>query len=187
MISIIIGFVSCKKNNDSLQYPDSIEAGETNGLGIRYANISNDTMFFTSPESDESINIDINGDGINDFVLLYSASASSSHSGQYKAIKPLNGNSLAIQNSEWLYIDTLSYQSEINNQLTWSSEKSVLSTSDQGLNGSYFTGIWFKVHEKYVGTRVIVNNHTEYGWIRVDLNNEWQFILIDYACTIGYE
>jgi len=42
------------------------------------------------------------------------------------------------------------------------------------------------VLEKYIGTKIFVDDEELFGWIRVEITNGWNLTLIDYACTVGY-
>jgi hypothetical protein len=177
-----------------LVYLDYIIAGQTSVIGIKYTDIEpNDTLSFDHyPETTTNKSIDLNDDGINDFVILFSCAASPAFHWLYNAIIPLNNNTVAIPDFENNIADTIDLNDTIDNNLHWANDTCILyvdywARTLEGPPFSSTTGLWNNVKNKFIGTKVFLDDKTLYGWIRVEIKNGWQLIILDYACTIGYE
>lgn len=186
---ILFHFVACDKENikPELEYPDNIIAGKTEDIGVKYSGIIKDTLFFNYPSSSANRFIDINDDGVNDFELKFSGSASPGHSNSNNSILSLGNSFIAAPVSESNIVDTISFNDTIDNKLNWVNDNCVLYNYYWDAAGaSSKTGLWNDVRGKYIGTKILVENKELYGWIRIEITYGWNLTLIDYACTGGY-
>jgi len=170
-----------------LSYSDHIIAGKTEGSGILYSGIINDTLFFNYPSSSSNRFIDMNDDGINDFELRFSGSASPGHQNSKNSIVALGSSFLNAFELEQMIVDTIPLNDTINTVLSWVSDTCILCNyywDASGASGN--SGLWNNIKNRYIGTRVLVDDKVQYGWIRVEITNGWNLTLMDYALTIGY-
>ena len=177
-----------EKIQPDLEYLDIIIAGTTEGLGIEYSGTINDTLFFDYPSSNTTRFIDINNDGINDFELRFSGSASPGHWNSNNSISTIVNSFLAIPELENNIVETIPLNDTIDDKLNWVNDTCVLYNHYWDSYGSSSnTGLWNDVKNKYIGTKILVDDKILFGWIRVEITNWWNLTLIDYACTIGYK
>lgn len=185
---ILIHLIACKKDEPAdLQYPEYITAGNTMGNGISYSGIIADTLFFEYPASSANHFIDMNGDGINDFEIQFVGSASPGHSNSRNSISTIGNSFLASNKQDCTLVDTLTHDDTINNTLNWARDTCILYNhywDQSGANSN--TGLWNNVTNKYIGTKILVDDKTLFGWIHVEIGNGWNLTIIDYACTSGY-
>ncbi len=187
---IVIHFVACNREDTrpGLLYLDNIIAGESTGAGIKYSGLINDTLLFDFPSSSTSRIIDVNDDDIGDFKLSFSGTASPGHANSRNSIVALENSAIAIKDIENLITDTISRYDTIDNNLNWICDTCIIYNYYWDVSGnSSETGLWNNVKDKFIGIRIIIDDNTLYGWIRIELNNGWNLTLIDYASTIGYE
>jgi hypothetical protein len=192
---LFLQLIACDKAeyNAQLVYLDYIIAGQTSGIGIKYTDIEpNDTFSYKPTETFKNRSIDLNDDSINDFVIYFSGSSSPIYHSLYSRIIPLNNNTVAIPDFENNIADTIDLNDTIDNNLHWANDTCIL-------YGDYWyrtyeynefsstKGLWNNVKNKFIGTKVFLDDKTLYGWIRVEIKDGWQLIILDYACTIGYE
>ena len=187
---VLIHLFACDKENTQpeLEYSDKIIAGKTDDLGIKYSGMINDTLLFDYPSSKTNRYIDINGDGINDFQLRFYGSGSPGHSISKNSISTIGKSFIANSDLESNIVDTLSLNDTIDDQLNWLNDTCVLYNYYWDATGaSSKTGLWNEVRDKYIGTKILVDDKELFGWIRIEINYVWNFTLIDYACTVGYQ
>ena len=187
---ILIHLFACNKDETQpgLEYLDNITAGMKEGLGVKYSGIINDTLFFDYPSSNTTRLIDINDDGINDFELKFSGSASPGHGNSKNSILAIGNSFLAIPELENNIVDTITLNDTIDDKLNWVNENCVLYNYSWDVSGaSSDTGLWNDVRNKYIGSKILVDDKILFGWIRVEITHGWNFTLIDYASMVGYE
>ena len=183
---VLMQLIACEKAE--LNYLDEISAGQTAGIGIKYSGILSDTLFFDYPSSSASRLIDLNDDGIDDFELKFSGSASPGHGNSKNFIIPFGSNALAIPNLENDIVDTLSLNDKIDSSINWINDSCTIYNYYWDASGSTSrTGLWNNVKNKYIGLKILVDNKVLYGWIRIEVTFGWNLTLIDYASTVGYE
>lgn len=120
----------------------------------------------------DSFAIDFNNDGIDDVVI----SAQNLPPTAVQVIaEPMNGV-LATSNGGYFYASNLAYGTEIN-----AGAGTFRSFGDAcygpGYAGSQFCG----EGEGYVGVQFDISGDTHYGWIRIDVGDSSNFIVLDYA------
>ena len=187
---ILMSLFACDKENTQLEldYLDNIIAGKTEGLGIKYSEIINDTLFFDYPSSNTNRYIDINDDGINDFELKFSGTASPGHGNSNNTILTIENSFLAIPEFESYVVDTIPINDTIDDKLNWVNDTCILYNCYwDAFGNSSNTGLWNDVRNKYIGTKILVEDKALFGWIRVEITSGWNMTLIDYACTVGFE
>ena len=183
-------FIACNKEKlkPELEYLDYIIAGQTLGLGIKYSDIPNDTLFFDYPSSSTNRLIDLNDDGIDDFKLRFSGTASPGHSNSNNSIIPLGENVIVTPNLENDIVDTISLNENIDSSLNWINDTCIIYNYHWDVSGNTSeTGLWNNLRDKYIGAKIFLDDKILYAWIRIEVTNSWNLTLIDYACTIGYE
>jgi len=52
-------------------------------------------------------------------------------------------------------------------------------------DGSINWGLFGGMKEKFIAVRIHFNDNFLYAWIRLKVS-DWELILFDYACTVGY-
>lgn len=194
---IFLYLVSCEKDNAQpdkeeepleIAYLNYIVAGNNEGPGIKYSGVINDTLFFDYPNSDLNILIDLNGDGINNVEYRFFGSASPGHNRTNNSIKTIGNSYLATPQQADSLVSTIPLNDTINANLNWVNGTCLLYEHYEDDTGfSYSAGLWRRAKDKYIGTKIIVDEKVYYGWIRVDLGNGWNPVLIDYSCTVEYE
>ena len=76
----------------------------------------------------------------------------------------------------------------IDDKLNWVNDTCILYNCYWDASGnSSNTGLWNDVRNKYIGTKILVEDKALFGWIRVEITSGWNMTLIDYACTVGFE
>lgn len=186
----LINLLACKKDNTQVEfsYSDHIIAGKTEGLGILYSGIINDTLFFDYPSSSSNRFIDMNEDGKNDFELRFSGTASPGHQNSKNSIVALGSSFLEAFELEQMMADTIPLNDTINNVISWVNDTCILYNYYWDASGaSSNSGLWNNLNNKYIGTRILVGDKVLYGWIRIKITNGWNLTLLDYASTFGYK
>lgn len=187
---VTIYLIACnkEKNQAEIVYPEFIITGETTGLGIKYSGVINDTLFFDYPSSSLNRFIDMNDDGINDFELRFSGTASPGHQNSKNSIVALGESFLVVPVHEKEIADTISVNGKIDKDLNWVNDTCTLYNYYWDASGaSSSSGLWNNVKNKYIGTKILVEDKTLFGWIRLEITNGWNLTHIDHAITIGYE
>jgi hypothetical protein len=179
---IVMVFFSC--NKDDLQYPDIIQAGQKSGNGVLFTDVVPDDTIY-----DEEKSLDLNGDGIEDVKLNSSHTTAAGFGDGGSWITPLGDNQIAMLEGSDSEIDTISFEQVIGPDLNWKSQKGVLYyyTYNQ-MTGGYTEGVWNwnNAQNKYIGVRIIKDNHVLYGWIREEISIVGSQKLFEYAITSGY-
>jgi len=196
LISLILLIFSCAKNDDleiinnelpsdslipTNNNPSSDNTLPTNESTIIYTDIEPD---FESINQNDSYNLDLNNDGIVDFYLKsmfeswafwvepgsteHKINALATVSGPFESyIIPLNSNSLINSNFESpVFYD--SYGGYV-----------VMDFCESFPMYSPYS--WAGKYDKYLGLRFVINGLAHYGWARLDVINNVQWTLKDYA------
>lgn len=153
----------------------SISAGAITASSLA----ANAAVIYTNPNDEtytggDSINLDINSDGILDIALFANSSSSTYNGTLYVGgavfANPLNGAALAGSTyTAYTYPYALNQGDTINAQLQFQG------AGIQTLNYSYsfgtsnvYYGNWLTATDKYIGLRLEINGATHFGWIRLD-------------------
>jgi len=186
---ILMSLLACRKETaqPELSYLNNIDAGENQGVGIVYSGLINDTLGINlGPNSSKSIDID--QDGVNDFQLQFWGSFSSGHRNYNNAISTIGESSLVAPELEDAIADTIPFNTIIDDESNWSNDTCTIYQYYWDASGATSSsGLWNNAQNKYIGTRILVDDKVLYGWIRVEI--AWggrMLILVDYACTVGY-
>lgn len=120
-----------------------------------------------------SLDIDFDGDGTTDVTILQS------NNGAYELVKALpysTNGVLAASNTGYFYASNLAYGAAISAGAgSFRSFGSLC--AGVGYAGSQFCG----TGEGYIGVEFDVSGSTHYGWVRVDVADSSNFIVMDYA------
>lgn len=120
-----------------------------------------------------SFAVDFDGDGVDDLTIMQS------NNGAYELVKAQPGSSagvLAASNAGYFYASNLAYGAAISAGAgAFRSFGSLC--AGVGYAGSQFCG----TGEGYIGVEFDVSGSTHYGWIRVDVADSSNFIVLDYA------
>lgn len=120
----------------------------------------------------DSFAIDFNDDGIDDVVVL---AQNVGYDIVQVVAEPLNGV-IAASNAGYFYASNLAYGADINAGAgAFNSFGDVC--AGVGYAGSQFCG----TGEGYVGIQFDVDGNTHYGWVRIDVADSANFIVLDYA------
>lgn len=188
---VLMHLIACNKDGASpeLHYPDHIVSGTTDGPGVFYSGIINDTILFSGGQIDTTIYLDINDNGIKDFGLRYRCGASPGSFRSKSVISPLGNSYIVVPNDADTNIaDTVSVNQIIDNELRWVNEVCTLYFAQGGFAWDNLSiGLWNGATDKYIGLKLHSEDEVYFGWIRVDIWDGWRLVLIDYACTVGYE
>ncbi len=134
--------------------------------------------------------LDLNNDGIKDYKMVtanyLSVSSGVTYDIKGAAVYPLNGNEVLIdQASSNNYIKALDLNSPIGpNQTIWGYTSSAFILNVElkvTYSGGTYTnelGLWDDVQNKYMGVKFKINNNTHYGWVRMDVNETGDSVLI---------
>ena len=167
IIIFAITLISCKKDSfTGSNQPETREnfifSGEK-GPGIYYHDINPDWEKHGFGLFNDSLNIDLNADGIPDVSIKYTTFLSGTEYDQQTSVSCLNGAriSLAPKNQG----DTIGYNS------SWTTTASVLCYTkiDFATSDTAYTGVWKDTHDKYLAVKIIKNNRVLFGWIRMSL------------------
>lgn len=175
---------SCKKDSDSVYTDDYIIAGQTSANGTSYHDlIPNIICTLANPwdNTDTTIHLDLNFDGITDFNINGSMLHPSALGGDWESvtITPLNDNEICIElNSGWL--DTIPKNDTINQNCTWSNAEALIySYSWMMGEPSETNGLWINAtteNQYFIGVMVLKNNIPFYGWIGMKRDaTSWSF------------
>ncbi len=123
--------------------------------------------------SGASLDIDFDGDGTTDVTILQS------NNGNYELVQALpysTNGVLAASNSGYFYASNLAYGAAISSGAgSFRSFGSLC--AGPGYLGSQFCG----AGEAYLGIEFDISGNTHYGWVRVDVLDSSNFIVMDYA------
>jgi hypothetical protein len=120
----------------------------------------------------DSFAIDFNNDGIDDVVVL---AQNVGYDIVQIVAEPLNGV-IATSNGGYFYAENLAYGTDIN------AGAGVFRDFGDACAGVGYAGSQFCGEgEGYVGVRFDVSGNTHYAWIRIDVADSGNFIVLDYA------
>jgi hypothetical protein len=209
LVILLIASISCKEDKNFL-LPEEIIAGQKTGNGINYFDFEPDLACYVAnpwEKQDTSFSLDLNKDGVNDFIFK----RHKSHPGMLgmgsdeMKIVSLGNNAICIspyhdpdtvmgmcQHSALYWVDTIPVSDTINDKLLWTHEISLIYYNLWVIQQCYLTdGLWRNVvtpHEKYIGFRIVANENKYYGWIgmnRYAANDS--YLITDYAIATEYE
>ncbi|MFH0893344.1 MAG: T9SS type A sorting domain-containing protein [Bacteroidota bacterium] len=165
-------------NFQSVSHAQSILAGET-GTGITFVDIVPDTVLNPDYHYTKSYSIDLNNDGIDDFLMSATYSGGLGGGGQSASITPLNNNEVAISATDSCFdfssvlINTydltkaFNFNSAISFSEQWKDSTSYLHYNFWIMGSYNCSGGLFDLAAKYIGVKVFANPDTLYGWIKV--------------------
>jgi hypothetical protein len=200
LISILIFNSGCSKDTKN---PDNGNT-TTGNSKIIYTDVNPDSVILKS--STDSFRLDMNNDGINDFVLHRSSVGGIcggddlfGYSYRYHtslSVAPANGNNEIITDSA--YALALDSSSVIAADSLWAADPQTLIAGTIRITGrcengpSFIGGHWINVSDKYLGLKFTKDNKIYYGWARMSSSYSFsptpgaylipgQLILKDYA------
>lgn len=190
-------FSSCKKTDVNYILNDFILAGQKIGVGIEYFDFDPDincTIINPWENTDTIIYLDLNKDGIDDFIIsgtMYHPSMLGGDS-ENLSITPLLNNEICI-NPMTNWLDTIPYLDTLDMESNWTNNEALIySYYRVGINSST-EGHWEDVttSDKYfIGFKIIKENKSFFGWIGMKRNIttcSFSFLLTDYAILREYE
>jgi len=131
---------------------------------IVYSNFEPDSIFKTSyggpVDGSNYLNLDINGDAINDLAIIIHYS----YGDQSASVQPLNNTPIIYDAG---YADTLNIFDTISAFSNWSTEQlslTYLNTFDIQL-----AGMWAEVDNKFLGLKLVEGSNFFYGWVRIEV------------------
>jgi hypothetical protein len=132
-------------------------------------------------------NLDLNNDGITDFIIAHTTSTAThqpcgTRTSNFIKITPQGSNAIISSGN---FPVKLSNGSTINSSsLTWNNTANqVLTESFWNIITcqSYIISEWYSVVDGYLGFKLILNNNTYYGWARLNTTAASTFTIQDYA------
>jgi len=97
-------------------------------------------------------------------------------------IIPLGTNSVCISKTNVHWVDSLSYNSIINETNNWSNSKATLWSNGSFIDGSKtYYGYWYNYDHIFIGVKIIKDDKQFFGWIDMKKN-----ALRGYAVTVPY-
>lgn len=179
-IGVLLLFSSCSKNNDLETIKNDVPIN--NESGIIHTDIEPD---FVSENTNDFYDIDLNHDGIVDFTLgqwtdsyHYLLSLGSSNGGN---------RCLSIPELFSARIVPLDMDSEISNTASYPNGESYeapdgfffgIGDCEDGGSCSYD---WKDKNDKYLGLKFFIKGKIHYGWARLDVTSNTQWVIKDYA------
>lgn len=136
--------------------------------------------------------LDLNNDGIKDYRIITVEIQSSSSGVNYNikgaGVYPMNGNEILVSqggSSSTNYIKPLDANSPIGpNQTIWDYTSSAFllnltaKITYMGVPNTYERGLWDNVQDKYMAVRFKINGNSHYGWVRMDVNDNGDEVVI---------
>ena len=179
IIICILILVSCSKESISDFNPKYLTAGDSISKEVFFSGVI-DTLLnceeYFLNEAGMGYAVDINGDKVNDFLVLACSSGGLGGYSRYMYILPQDSSDLICTTCDTLcFIKVLYFGDTICKQKFWTHQASFLlkvySGYDFQLEKPFYWvyGDWNDVYNNYVGMIKIVENDTIYGWIRLDV------------------
>jgi len=191
LINVLL-LISCTKNNDLETVNNELSTDNNTSTSDNSSPTDNESMIvytdiqpdFESLNENDFYNLDLNNDGIVDFYLksmgeswaFWIEPSSTEHkinalaavSGPFESyIVPLNSDSLIYSNFE--------------NPLFYDSYGGYIVMDFCESFPTYCSYSWAYNYDKYLGLRFVINGLAHYGWARLDVTNNIQWKLKDYA------
>lgn len=194
---IILILYSCHKNEVKYVLDDSIQAGQKMGDGVDYKDFNPDincTITNAWQKADTTINLDLNNDGEDDFLIKKTMCSPSQLGGDCEDVIfiPLQDNEVCI-NSSSNWLDTLSVNSKINAENNWTNKQSLVYSYYWVFLGETSTkGYWQKsrqINKNFVGIKIKKAGKDFFGWIGMysdSTRRSFDFYLTDYAIQKEY-
>jgi len=157
---------------------------------ITYYDINSDTII-TYDGSNSSKGIDLDNDGINDFIIAFSSFSALGGSSSSIRFMPQNENKCALGRIETVYgytgprtrevvkIQNLGDTINCNLNFTESVKYITLNSYQEGYH--FYITDWIDIGEKYLAFEFISNGSSYYGWIRIEVKGIGLMYIKDYA------
>lgn len=173
-ISIILFGIGCKKDANTT----TRKAGNPPGSTIIYTDVNPDSVILKL--SADTFNLDVNNDGVNDFLFLRSYTedqCSDDLLGSFAwdnnlSVKPATISNTIMTNAS-NFPPALDSSALISQDSVWTNTSGVLLYGATNVSGHCITtlpkiqGYWLSVSDKYLGLKFIKGNNTYYGWVRL--------------------
>lgn len=211
LASIVLLCLSC--NKDKTTYlPDSITAGQKEGKGIFYYDFEPDIKCIISNpwvRQDTNINLDLNMDGVNDFIFHREMCHPGYLGGDCDDVTliPSGNNGICVIPTEYPnpvcepcmhssldLVDTLLVAASINDSNYLTNIESLIYHYTWVMNTCFLKeGFWPEVtttNTKYVGFKLVKDNKNYFGWIGMYCNTSAfmeDFTITDYSITQEYK
>jgi hypothetical protein len=128
-----------------------------------------------------SYNLDLNHDGIADFVIFEKAFYSTVYNINFLSVKPLGSNGVAGQQNH--YAEALPRGVRIGSNNFYQHQAEMCDARSGSRRGSF--GPWVNVTNRYLGLKFTIKGKTHYGWARLTVKTTYGHIAIDATLT-GY-
>ena len=188
---------SCKKEDVKYELDDFIQAGQKNGLGIEYTDLTPDincTIIDPWEKTDTILFLDLNKDGMDDFSITGTMCHPSMLGGDCEdlSIIPLCKNEICIDpETQWL--DTIPGSDTIGINNNWTNNEALIYSYYWEIGENATTlGHWKNVsanNKYYIGYKIIKDEKTLFGWIGMNRDTtswSFNFLLTDYAILMEY-
>jgi hypothetical protein len=186
LLSILL--VSCSKDNAAII--DKEETLSPDKYSYKTLNVTVDSLQYNNP-----IHLDLNNDGVIDYVLSSVLIENNDLPYLYLYInrKTPSLNRVLVRQGEELPLNALwavpldkdfEVRENLSASLSWSADevKTALLNVSETATTRTFSGEWLGKKDKYLGLRFLIDGKTHYGWLRISHNlNEAKLAIKDYA------
>ena len=126
----------------------------------------------------DSIYLDINNDGQNDFILFHRTYSDPNNYNYLFAIYSNDNTAVALTKDS---ASAIFYEESIDESLDWSiSNETYIHQLKLGYDYDSI-GNWTNVREAFLGLKLIINNQNHYAWLRINYSEELVMWAVDYA------
>ena len=149
-----------------------IAAGVSANAQVQYSGVINHSMV-----TFDTYNIDLDGDGVDDFAMQLNTSSSGSFSGDIDRL---------VSNNNWMgtgFASALSSGVAVNSAVAdWDTNDTPWDLGYYSQAGSAIYGPFPGAGDKFIGVKFDISGETHYGWIRVNLAADAQSMtVVDWA------
>lgn len=142
---------------------------------------------FHLPILGEIFSLDLNEDGLEDFIFEYSVYSTDdeprSAAANFLSVRPLDDN--RVQCSADLGCQPLPDSAVIDDSLNWSSYSGWLAHISWSISSGWqlpWTGTWTDVSEMSLGLEIHIGDSNHFGWVKLSVNSELGTLIVyDYA------
>jgi len=156
-----------------------------------YFDINSDTLIQVGDDSSEALNIDLDNDGVVDFIIAASSYSALGSSSSSITFSPKNENGCVLGRVDTVYgyqgprVREVAGIQDLGDTLngvlnfTGSFKYVTLNSYQEGYH--FYITDWIDIGEKYLAFEFISNDTTYYGWIRIEVTGIRSVYVKDYA------
>ncbi len=186
----------CDKDSSEviLLLPDHIVAGEilnSPGKSILFTEIEPVPRVLADNFLDlpihETYQIDINGDGRDDYQLVRSRAFSTDYDSLRIELNPLGDNQIMVMDTQSNWVSAVPILDTIHQNSNWTGRSGILFNTYISKGDTTALGLWRNLSPvHYSGVKTKVDEQWLYGWIRMAVAQSWgdNLVVFDYATTI---